>query len=69
MISIKDQFDDVLFWHFGKLSGKYVFQVQQEFQWFMSSIVSDDLEGNLMILLLGFGGIISSCETQTNTLQ
>lgn len=68
MVSIEDEFDDVLFGHFGELAGKYVFEVEEEFEGLMVAIIADDLEGDFVFLLLAFGGIVSGGEAEADVL-
>jgi hypothetical protein len=68
MISIKDQFDNVLFGHFGELPCEDILQIEQVFEALSLAVVLDDPEGDLMILLLTFGGIISSSKAEADNL-
>ena len=69
MISIEDQLDNVLFRHFWELAGEYVLEVEQEFERLMVAIVADDLEGNLIFLLLSFGGIVAGGKAESDVLD
>ncbi len=68
MISIKDQLHNILLGHLGKLSGKDVFEVQQEFEVIVGLVITDHSKGDLVGLFLLLSCTIACHEAQANIL-
>ena len=68
MVAIKDQLHDVLFGHFGQLPGEDVLEIEEELERLVIAVVPNDLEGDFMLFLLGFGGIVPGGKPQADVL-
>jgi hypothetical protein len=68
VISIEDQFDDVLLGHLGQLSGEDVLEIQQELDVLVVLVVADHPKSYLVGLLLLLGRTVASHKSQSHIL-
>ncbi len=68
MVSVENQFDDVLFGHLGELPGEDIFQVNQHLERVSLLIILNDFENDFSALLLHLRAHIPVDKTQPYVL-